>query len=713
MQFLTSLILQYFIVMLLSLPFFQVAGQGRLIERKAKETLTPVLLDLGDTVKFALRNGEIRTMVLLETDADVIITNLNELKKDQPGGATLYHFTCKVLVDGHAMKMERYVGAQESFYEPYVINGMRVWFDGVHDIANVIGSEHGGKNCECLPESGARFAIADAEDRICPTPLHPWYDNVGNFIDIGQSYNGDDPWMGAYNGFEAHGGLDINMPRGTPNYTPIPIDDHYYFNSLANGDNNNRWRGLHQWENGDVWTIQNHHVLNLLVPEHSPIEAGTHYADAAGVHVGSHEHAHYVFKARTPEDDDDIPLDAWIIFWQTFEDNKEQMRNIRAAMAALSPGVTGAPVTFRATGSRPGLHRKSLSYYWTFGDHGTSAEMNPQHTFLKPGIYPVTLTVDDGARKDSFTQHITISGPDIQKPALALSSDDDPSFRPRPVHIMDVYGERTGYPHALNFFARATRPKPDEKHVSIMNLGGGTLSSARFGISYLDGEKWLSVKLEGKGNAQSARVVVDATGLLTGVYKAVVEIECASALNPRQQFLVTLTVPTYPPAHRELRDVSQEIVDNVSHHGNQFYATPYFWVGPKFHRWEKRGFKDLFLTNGGRAVDGEFARFTPDLEEGTYVVSLSDETPFSPALRATVRGKQHPVNTTLNAEPRFAVRVKSKGGVKVVWMEPEKSRVVGTFDFHEGMDGYVEILAGGSTGQVLVDAITFKKVPRD
>lgn len=700
-------LLKFFFLLLVSVPAM---GQGKVIERKAKDTLTPILMDVGDTVKFVLRNGQVRTLVLLETDADVIITNLNELKKDQPGGATLYHFTCRLLVDGQPMKMERYVGSQESFYEPYVINGMRVWFDGVKDITNVIGSEHGGKNCECLPESGARFALADMTDRICPGPLHPWYDNKSNYISIADSYNGDDPWMGAYNGFEAHGGLDINMPRGTPNYTPIPIDDHYYFNSLAKGDNNNRWRGIHKWENGDVWTLQNHHVLNLRVPEHTPIEAGAHYVDAAGVHVGSHEHSHYVLKARTPQDAADIPLDAWILFWQTFEDNKEQLREVRASIDPVAPAVSGVPVTFKSTGSRPGLHRKSLSYYWAFGDGGSSLEPNPVHTFVKPGVYPVTLLVDDGARVHSFTQHITVRGSAIAKPSLALSAEDEPTFRVRPVHVMDVYGERPGYPHTLNFFARSTRPRPDKKVISLANAGGGTLSQAKLSVRFLNGEGWLKTQLEGKGNAQFLSVSVDASGLAPGVYKAVVDVECARALNPRQAFTVVLTVPTYPPADRETRDFTKEIVDNVSHHGNQFYATPYFWVGPRFHRWQRKGVNDMFLTNGGRAVEGEFARFTPDLEEGTYLVSFSDQTPFSPAERAVARGEQYPVNKAFNAEPRFAVKVKSKDGVKVIWMEPTKSTVIGKFNFNEGMDGYVEILAGGSTGQVLVDAIIFEKI---
>src|SRR5690554_3899732 len=61
----TSLVV--FFLMHLSLV---VSGNDGTIWRAAKNTVTPVEMDKGDTLKFKLRNGQIRTMVLLETDAD-------------------------------------------------------------------------------------------------------------------------------------------------------------------------------------------------------------------------------------------------------------------------------------------------------------------------------------------------------------------------------------------------------------------------------------------------------------------------------------------------------------------------------------------------------------------------------------------------------------------------------------------------------------------
>jgi hypothetical protein len=44
------------------------------------------------------------------------------------------------------------------------------------------------------------------------------------------------------------------------------------------------------------------------------------------------------------------------------------------------------------------------------------------------------------------------------------------------------------------------------------------------------------------------------------------------------------------------------------------------------------------------------------------------------------------------------------------WLdEPQFTRKIGAFRFEEGKDGFVEIWAEGSTGQVIVDAVRFLK----
>ncbi|KQS27854.1 hypothetical protein ASG33_15675 [Dyadobacter sp. Leaf189] len=695
--------------MLFGIPAF-----SETIHRKAKATLTPVEMNREDTLKFVLQNGEVRTMVLKEISSDIIITNLGKLRADQPGGATLYHFTCQVLIDGHLIEMERYVGSQESFYEPYVINGMRIWFDGVNTIGQIIKDEHGGKSSESVPKKHARFAVADMTKRIAPSRLYPMFPMTENLIRISDSYNADDCWMGAYNGFELHGGLDLNKLAGTPHFTPFPIDDHYFVFSLEKGDNNNRWRGIHTWENGDVWSIQNHHMLNLRVPEHTPIPAGALYSDGSGVHVGAHNHSHFVFRVKAKEEAAEILLDPWILFWQTFEDNRERSGETKAIVNAFRPGKTGDAISFIGEKSRNEYKNagKELSYYWTFGDGSISIEKNPKHVFTKPGIYPVTLLVDDGISKSAFTQHITINGNALKSPAVALACEEETSFRIRPAHVMDVYAfERKFVPNTVHFLARATRPQPNAKIVNLINNGNGVLGKVNAPkIEYLQGKNWLDLKLEGQGNEQKIRVAVNATGLKAGVYAAKVRVEIPGTLNAVQYFQVSLTIPTYPPAHNEMGNLKQEIVDNADVRENRFYATPYFWIGPEFKRWKEKGFRDLYLTNGGRATPGEFVRFRPDLAAGTYEVLFTEQTPFDPQRRATVGDKKYSVDSRLNAVPAFTVKIHSKKGTENIRVKSTESLSLGKFEFWEGMDGYVEILSEGSEGQVLVDAIIFRKV---
>jgi SdrD B-like domain/PKD domain/Putative Ig domain len=58
-------------------------------------------------------------------------------------------------------------------------------------------------------------------------------------------------------------------------------------------------------------------------------------------------------------------------------------------------GVEGSPVTFSSAGTAD-PEGDPLTYLWTFGDGGTSTAQNPTHTYADNGVYPVTITVDDG-----------------------------------------------------------------------------------------------------------------------------------------------------------------------------------------------------------------------------------------------------------------------------------------------------------------------------
>jgi len=717
------------------------ASAAEAIELQAKDTITALEMNCGDTLRFALRNGQTRTLVLQDTSAAIV-------ERVEPGGI-VYRFDCRVLVDGQPMTMRRYACSQECFYEPYVVNGVRIWPDIVKDAFDLIPVRYPRNgNLQCVPRKDARFAIQDATLRICPEETQPWLDEEQNYIDVGRCYNGDDCYLGPYLGQACHVGMDINHPKGSLLLAPIAFDTQAYFNSLKAGHNNNRWRGIRRWPNGDVWALQTHHLIELLVPERTPLSVGTEYATTAGVHVGSHEHTHFEFKVGRPRcsergeqsgalpplplgegrgegtsgtqdphpnllpggegtsgpssstafpiDFDDqselaqerpevLHLDPWIVFWQIFEDQKARDGAIRASIAPLSPCQTGEPVTFSADGSCKGANGAEPSYFWRFGDGGFAMGLKLQHTFARAGVYPVTLVVHDGTNQATQTQHITVNGESLAAPALALSAPDEIAFRRRPVPVADVYGVAArSIPHTLEFVARPTRPVPLAKTVCLRNQGGGTLSTMNSpSIKYWKGDNWLTIEASGKGNVQSLRVGVDGTGLSAGEYLAVVAIDCPGAINSPQSFRVMLRVPSVPPS-------AQLTIDDCD---DACYASPYFWVGHRFCRCPsgKRGHEGFYLTNGSKSAAGEFVRFTPDLRSGRFEVTLADETPFRPGTE-------------------FDVRVCHRDGDSTARVVPAKSRTIGTFDFDEGSDGFIEILAEGSKGLVIADAAHFRRV---
>lgn len=292
--------------------------KDKTIERKSKPTLTPFGLNHQETLRFFQRSGKAWELTLLKTSAEVIQWN--------GGKVTAYAFDCDVQINGKTHHLRREVGTQASFYEPWEIEGVHLWFDA----ASCIFKEDGGFMLEkdwslgflCKPNHKARFAVQEAGVPICPEPLKLWYPNDSGQIDIHQCYNGEDCWMGPYGGNAAHCGLDINMKAGTTLFAPISFDDHYLFNSTAAGFSNNRWRGVRRWPDGSEWWLQSHHLIRMLVPERTPLKAGTPYATTAGVFVGSHEHTHFMF--RVLDQGGDYLLDPWILFWEMFRQQREE-----------------------------------------------------------------------------------------------------------------------------------------------------------------------------------------------------------------------------------------------------------------------------------------------------------------------------------------------------------------------------------------------------
>ncbi|QDU99054.1 PKD domain-containing protein [Lignipirellula cremea] len=694
------------LLLLLLLPgLASTATAGDVLVRPAQDTLTAVEMNHGDELQFRLKTGRVVRLELLDTGAAIV-------ERVTPGGI-VYRFWLDLRIDGERLTLERFVCSQECFYEPYVVNGLRIWPDMVQEVFDLVPVRYPGLgNLRCVPRKDARLAVQDATLRICPDPTVPWLDEQQNTLDVGRCYNGDDCYLGPYLGEACHVGLDLNHPKGSFLFAPIRFDTHQYFNSLERGDNNNRWRGIRRWPNGDVWALQTHHLIKLLTPIREPLAQGAKYASSAGVHVGSHEHTHYEFKIgrpRTPRaeataedlasfawpvdfdseteidgaDPEVLHLDPWIIFWQIFEDRKDRDKQIRAQQAPLAPSVPGQAVRFSAAGSRAGEGR-TFTCSWTFGDGGFAIGPQATHTFAQPGVYPVTLIVNDGEHSVAMTQRITVSGPAVDGPVLALTAADEPSFRPLPAGATVAYGATVELtPHTLRILTRPTHPRPAARTLLLQNGSSARpLPPAKVRIADGGPCDWLQATTADVDGQPALRVQVDATGLREGQYLVLLEVDCPGALNSPQAFRVLLDVPAAAPRERQLIDDRDP----------GFFATPSFWVGHRFFRCpeSRRGQGGFYRTNGARAEAGQFVRFTPDLQPGKYRVSLSKATPFSPAAQ-------------------FDVRVKHTGGETIVRMHPGDSRTIGEFAFAAGNDGFVEILAAGSKGLVMADAVLFEQ----
>lgn len=292
-----------------------------LLKKRAKPTLTPFELNHGDILQFTKADGRFFTLTLTETGGKIVATDLKSLDQPSKAAKTIYSFYCKIRIGDNDYTLEREIPTQKSFYEPWVIDGVRIWFDAVSCIFQDEGGFLAEKDSEleifCKPNKHARFAVQDASLDICPELLHPWMPLPEGGLKIADCYRGEDCWMGPYDGLLTHGGLDINHEVGLPLWAPIALDDQGYFNCVENGDSNNRWRGIRRWEDGSVWILQVHHMTELTAPQHTPLKKGEQFAKGAGIASGDFHHSHFVFIVQ--EEGERIFLDPWILFWRMYQ----------------------------------------------------------------------------------------------------------------------------------------------------------------------------------------------------------------------------------------------------------------------------------------------------------------------------------------------------------------------------------------------------------
>jgi len=87
-------------------------------------------------------------------------------------------------------------------------------------------------------------------------------------------------------------------------------------------------------------------------------------------------------------------------------------------------GFEGSPVQFNGSGSTG-----AVTYSWTFGDGGTSSQMNPTHTYGDNGTYTVSLTVTNNSGQ-SDTKYTTATIANVAPSANPSSNAPQPEGSP-------------------------------------------------------------------------------------------------------------------------------------------------------------------------------------------------------------------------------------------------------------------------------------------
>jgi PKD repeat protein len=90
-----------------------------------------------------------------------------------------------------------------------------------------------------------------------------------------------------------------------------------------------------------------------------------------------------------------------------------------APIANFSPSITSgnAPLTVQFTDQSAGA---VTARFWNFSDGTSSAETNPVHTFTRPGIYNVFLTVTGPGGSSTASRQITVAGGVTETPSPNL-----------------------------------------------------------------------------------------------------------------------------------------------------------------------------------------------------------------------------------------------------------------------------------------------------
>ena len=306
----------------------------RTVELAAHGTASVCELNVGDTCRFTLANGQVRTIELKGASWKVLERRGDDVRR--------YSFTMDLEIGGRLHPLTCTVPSVDFLNaKPFEIDGMHLWPDAVSDIFRDGGGYMLEKDFRhvagtCRPMRRARLVLQDATGRIVPEKTVWWWPAPSWPLDPNGCYNGRDCWMGPWyehvgtaRGGETHCGIDVNMPKATPLQTPFAVDEQHYFHSVKKGNNNNRWRAIRHWSADEWWWIQSHHIdTPYLVPEGGPLARGTRYALSGGMWAGEFTHTHFnlrIFTRRKGADGVDEIESFWVnpalIFRQMQLDN--------------------------------------------------------------------------------------------------------------------------------------------------------------------------------------------------------------------------------------------------------------------------------------------------------------------------------------------------------------------------------------------------------
>ncbi len=165
------------------------------------------------------------------------------------------------------------------------------------------------------------------------------------------------------------------------------------------------------------------------------------------------------------------------------------------------------------------------TYSWNFGDGEVSLVNTPSHTFSKPGIYTVTLSVQD-SKGATGSASLTITTKDKPRADLRVSPAN---------------------------FSVVSAVSPDDIQSQTLPVKAGMLTITRTGPlarlrwTLSSDQNWVGFsRISGVGTSY-VRVLFDTTSLLPGTYTAVIYISAPDALHPTQAIPVSLTIKSATP----------------------------------------------------------------------------------------------------------------------------------------------------------------------